>query len=93
MRGHFYKKIPEEYDFSNEVDKHYQLDENNIMNSNIFRLNWNDVFGALTSAVLVSVIGYVLKQGDVFALDWRIVINTGVMAGFGSLLKNLLYLS
>lgn len=60
------------------------------MNSNFFRLKWEDVWGAVVSSVLVALLGYVLMVGDVFSLDWRTVINTAVMAGAGSLLKALL---
>ena len=60
------------------------------MNSNIFKLKARDWAGATVSAVLVAVIGYVLKIGDVFILDWHTIVNIAVMAGLASLIKNLL---
>jgi len=60
-----------------------------MQNSNIFKLNVKDVAGAVVSAVIVSLIGYVLKVGDVFALDVHTIVNTAVMTGLASLLKSL----
>lgn len=60
-----------------------------MQNSNIFKLNIRDVVGAVVSAILVSLIGYVLKVGDVFALDFHTIVNTAVMTGLASLLKSL----
>ena len=51
------------------------------MNSNIFKLKARDWAGATVSAVLVAVIGYVLKIGDVFILDCHTIVNKAVMAG------------
>lgn len=65
-------------------------DRKNKFMSNIFRWSVKDVVGAAISAVLVAVIGYVLMVGDVFALDFRTVVNTGIMAGLGSLAKSFL---
>ncbi len=88
MRGHFYRKIPEEYDFSNEVDEHYQLNDNNIMNSNIFRLNWKDVAGAVVSAVLSAVLVYVANLTDFTAFNWQQVVGIATTVGATSLLKS-----
>ena len=72
----------------NGVDEYYQ--PNNKTMSNIFSLHRKDVAGAAISSILVALISYILMVGDVFILDWHTVVNTGVMAGLGSLLKNLL---
>ncbi len=51
---------------------------------------------ALVSTVLVAVmaiIGYITGVGDIFSLDWKVLINIGVMAllaGLASVIKNLL---
>lgn len=58
------------------------------MKSSIFKLNIRDIAGAIISAVLVAVITYVLKVGDVFALDYRVLVNTTIMTALASLLKS-----
>lgn len=58
--------------------------------SKFFNLEGKDWLGALVSAILVAGIGYVLQVGDVFALDWKQIVNIAVMSGLGSLLKSLL---
>jgi len=57
--------------------------------SNFFALNFKDVFGALTSAVLVAVIGYVASVADIFSVDWHQLVNIAVLAALASLLKSL----
>lgn len=69
-------------------EKNYQLDEEIDMNG-IFSLAWKDVLGAIVSTVLVTVIGYILSVGDIFAIDPKQVINIAVLAGLGSLVKSL----
>lgn len=49
--------------------------------------NWRAVLGALVSAVLMAVLGYILSVGDVWKLDLHTIVNMGVMAGIVSLLK------
>jgi di/tricarboxylate transporter len=49
--------------------------------------------GALVSAVLVAlfaVIQYFLNLGDIFAVDWKTLLNLGVLTALGSLVKNVL---
>lgn len=58
--------------------------------SNLFNLNWRDIGGALLSAILVAVIGYILKVGDLWALDWRAIVNVAAMTAGASLLKSLI---
>lgn len=58
-------------------------------NSNIYKLNIKDVAGAIVSAILVSVIGYIMTVGDIYALDLRTLTNTAVMTALASLLKSL----
>lgn len=55
--------------------------------SNIFTLNWKQVLGALVSGVIVAVLGYLLKVGDVWAISTPAIINVAVMTGATSLLK------
>ena len=59
------------------------------MKSNILELNFKDVTGALVSAIIVSVLGYVMSVGDIFALDYKVLINTAVMTACASILKSL----
>lgn len=58
--------------------------------SSIFSLKWKDVVGALVSAVIVGILGYLLSVGDVFKLDYHSIVNIAVMTGATSLLKALL---
>lgn len=60
------------------------------MNSSFLRLNWKDVSDAVITALIVALLGYVLKVGDVFALDFHAIVNIAVMACAGSLLKALM---
>ena len=60
-----------------------------MYNSNLFKLNFKDILSALLSAILVALIGYVLKVGDVWALNFHEIVNTAVMTAGASLLKAL----
>lgn len=60
------------------------------MNSNFFKLKWRDVWGAVVNAGLVALLGYVVMVGDVFALDWRTLVNATALAAAATLLQALL---
>lgn len=79
------------YDLTEEVGRtNYKLNEEKQMMSGFFKLNLSDVTYAVVLAVVVAVAGYVLKVGDVFALDYHALVNAAVMSGVGSLLTSLL---
>jgi len=72
------------------------------MNSGIFKLDWVNVKSAiaygLVTMVLVfilSVVEGVIKHGSIFGVDWKIIIDSGVIASFSvlsvvvSIVKNL----
>lgn len=67
-----------------------KLEKLKIMSSNFFALDQKDWWGVVVSAVLVAILGYILKVGDVFALDWKSIVNVAVLAGAGRLLETLL---
>ena len=53
------------------------------MNSKIFSITWSDIKSALVSLFIVGVLAiasYVIQVGDVFALDAKQLINSGVLA-------------
>ena len=75
----------------------------NNMQNGILTLTWENVKGALVSGVITGVVlgilamlGYILQVGDLFGLDWKVLINTGAMAAISglvagvSVIKNLL---
>ena len=78
------------------VDEYYKLDENKKMENGIFKLSWVHIKSALVHGVLwgLLIVGMqVIEIGNVFALDWRALLNAGVLAFLGavvSLLKNML---
>ena len=59
------------------------------MNSNLFRLNWSDVGGAILSGVVVAVLGYLGTLTDILQADPNAILNTAVLAAVASLLKAL----
>lgn len=58
--------------------------------SNIFKLNWRDVIGAVVSAVIVAVLGYVISVGDFWALSFNSIVNIAGLTTCASLLKSFL---
>jgi hypothetical protein len=59
-------------------------------------INLNDIKSALVSAVLMAVLAmamYIINAGNIFAIDWNDLANTGIIAlltGVVSLVKSLL---
>ena len=73
--------------------EYLQVNYNNNMENGIFKLNWVNVKSALIYGLifgLVAVVGYMLKVGTVFALDWHILVDSFVFGFLGSVIKNLL---
>ena len=56
---------------------------NNKMNS--FKI----VGGAIVSAVIVAVLGYLVSIGDVWKIDFHSIVNIAVLTGAASILKYL----
>lgn len=59
------------------------------MNSSIFNLNLKDVSGAVVSAVLVAIVGYLGTLSNVMDANLSQILNVAFMAGIASLLKAL----
>ena len=57
--------------------------------SNILKLNINDVVGAIVSAMLVAVVGYLTTLANITEANWQQILNVAFLAGIGSLLKAL----
>jgi len=57
--------------------------------SNIFTLNWKDMLGAVVSAVLSAVLGYVGNLTDIATLNLHQILSIAVIVGATSLLKAL----
>lgn len=94
------KQVYEEHeidDFGDSlaVDNYYN-DEKKFMESGILKLTKENVKSALVYGLLwglLSVIARISEVGNVFALDWKELVNAGVLSTLAvciSLLKNLL---
>lgn len=57
--------------------------------SNIFKLNWSDVFGAVTSAVVVAILGYISTLTNILAIDPAQILNIAILTAVTSLAKAL----
>ncbi len=57
--------------------------------SNIFKLNWSDVAGAVTSAVVVAILGYLATLTDILAIDPAQILNIAILTAVTSLAKAL----
>ncbi len=57
--------------------------------SNIFKLNWSDVAGAVTSAVVVAVLGYIATLTDILAIDPGQILSIAILTAITSLAKAL----
>jgi hypothetical protein len=63
------------------------------MNNGIFKLDWANIKSSIVYGVIMGVgamFAYAASIGDIFALDWRMLVNTGIFGMGGALLKNLL---
>lgn len=56
----------------------------------VFGLKGYEYVSAIVSAVLVAVIGYILSVGDIFNLNWKMLLNMSIMTALASLLKVLM---
>jgi 5,10-methenyltetrahydromethanopterin hydrogenase len=59
------------------------------MNSNFFKLNAKDIAGAVLSAVIVAVLGYLSTLTNIFDADFTQILNISVLTAITSLLKSL----
>ena len=57
--------------------------------SNIFNLNIKDVVGAIVSAIIVAVLGYIGSLVSIYDIDWNVVLNLAILTAVTSLLKSL----
>lgn len=60
--------------------------------SGMFKLDAENVKGAVVSLVVAALVAigfYVLQVGDVFKLDWHVLVNAAAIAFVTSLLKSL----
>lgn len=66
------------------------------MNTKFFTIDWLELKSALASGVLMAltiVILEVIKEGNIYVLDWKTLLNTAIIAfltSFVSFLKSLL---
>ncbi len=56
--------------------------------SNLLSVNWKDVGGAVLSAVIVAVLGYLGSLTNVFEADLSQILNIALLTGITSLLKS-----
>lgn len=75
---------------NNEVEYFdYQLINNN-MKTDFLMVSWTDVKSALVSALVLSllaILSYIVQEGSIFDLDFKTLINIGVMAGLVSIVS------
>ena len=62
--------------------------ENNNMQNGIFKLSKENVYSAIVYGV-VAVLLYILSKGTVFGLDYKVMIDIGMLAIITSVVKNL----
>ena len=71
----------------NEIEYFQRSYDLSINKQNKMSNNLKTVGGALVSGVLVAVLGYLLSIGDIWKISLHSIVNIGVMAFAGSLLK------
>ena len=57
--------------------------------SGLFQINLKDVSGAVLSAVIVAILGYLGSLTSIYSVDWQTLLNVAVLAGIGSIVKAL----
>lgn len=57
--------------------------------SNFLKLNAKDVLGAVLSAVIVAVLGYLSNLTNIFDANWQQILDISVLTAITSLLKSL----
>jgi len=57
--------------------------------SNLFSLNLKDLAGSILSGVIVAVLGFISSSANIFALDWKAILNIAVLTAIASLIKSL----
>jgi glycyl-tRNA synthetase alpha subunit len=70
-----------------ELEYFYQC--NNKKMSSIFKLNLQNVYSAIIYGVLAIAL-YIIAQGSVFGLDWKTIVDVGILAILTSFVKNFL---
>ena len=59
------------------------------MNSSLFNLDWKDLGGAIISAIIVALVGYLSKVTNISQIDYNQLLNIALLTGITSLLKAL----
>lgn len=78
-----HKQIYDELNLSSIVeDEPLKIRKNKKMSNNL-----KAILGALVSAIVVAILTYLLSVGDVWKLSFHSIVNIGVLAGAGSLIK------
>jgi len=57
--------------------------------SNIFRLNLKDIAGAILSAIIVAVLGYLSNLTNIYTVDFSELLNVVILTAIASLMKSL----
>ncbi len=71
--------------------EYYNLTQSNSMNtSGIGKINWTNVKSAMVNGVcaaflffLISIVASIIEHRSIFGLDWKHIIDTGIMAALG----------
>jgi glycyl-tRNA synthetase alpha subunit len=69
--------------------EYYKLKEIKTMQNGIGKLSLENIYSALVYGV-VAVALYIIAQGTVFGLDWRMLVDIGALGILSSFVKNLM---
>jgi len=68
--------------------EYYQLKEIKNMDNGIFKLSWVNIQSAIIYG-LIAVILYIISKGSIFGLEWKVLVDVGVLALLSSFVKNI----
>lgn len=82
------------YDLTEAVGDYKNNSNNFMQTSQLFTISWTNVKSALVLGAIIGFLGvssYVVQIGDIFKLDWHVLVNIFVLAAIasiGSTIKN-----
>ena len=60
-----------------------------FINNNKKNMNWKSILSAVVIAIIVAVLTYILKVGNIWAVSYHQLINNAVMAGIAAFLAQI----
>lgn len=77
------------FDWSQKVADPLLINKNTFMQNGIFKLSLTNIYSAIVYGV-VAVLLVIVSKGTIFGLDWKVLVDVGVLGVISSLIKNLL---